>query len=90
VGQDNILSITVQVSPNPFRNQLQIFFGEALEPTSSIRLLDVLGRTQQQWSGIQPVAGTLSLTIDNQLAAGPYYLQITRAGAVEVVKVVKI
>jgi hypothetical protein len=76
------------VSPNPFRNQLQIHFDEAPEAVKSIRVFNFLGQLVFSSSGQQMGQDTF-WEIPEQLPSGAYFIQInteTKSGTLKLVK----
>jgi hypothetical protein len=63
----------ITLQPNPFTDQLQIGFGEALPTGSHIELLDAQGRLLRTY----PAAGRSMLTFQREgLASGTYLLRV--------------
>lgn len=75
VAEQRTMSISAR--PNPFRDQCELTFPQAIDEGTQVCLLDLMGRTRLLTTG----NGTSSLIIQrNALASGIYFLQLRVKG----------
>ncbi|MEM6263488.1 MAG: T9SS type A sorting domain-containing protein [Bacteroidota bacterium] len=87
--QDEVGSLTVQVSPNPFTNQVEASFTLDQPGTYTARLYDLQGRVVQE-TAQQAAAGAQTVRMNtSNLAAGQYVLRIQARDSMWSGKVVK-
>ncbi|MEL7422571.1 MAG: T9SS type A sorting domain-containing protein [Bacteroidota bacterium] len=76
------------VYPNPFKQEIWLQSPVLGEGPLEIKLTDVLGRTVKSWSGLE-TQQLLHLSLDAELPAGSYYLQIGTATQTTTIKLLK-
>lgn len=83
-GIDNIEGIeTLSIYPNPFVNELNIMFDDAIAGELNIKLFDVTGRVlMTQDVNTSVGVNTISLDVPADIAAGVSIIQIERDGAI--------
>ncbi|MEM6262335.1 MAG: T9SS type A sorting domain-containing protein [Bacteroidota bacterium] len=87
--KEEVASLEVQLSPNPFADQLEATFTLDQSGTYTARLYDLQGRVIQETSQ-QATAGTQTVSMNTaNLATGQYVLRIQAGDAVWSGKVVK-
>ncbi|MEM6263489.1 MAG: T9SS type A sorting domain-containing protein [Bacteroidota bacterium] len=87
--QEEVGSLTVLVSPNPFTNQVEASFTLDQPSTYTARLYDLQGRVVQE-TAQQAAAGAQTVRMNtSNLAAGQYVLRIQAGNAMWNGKVVK-
>ncbi len=65
----------VNIYPNPFENSLQFDFYEAIETSKQINVIDQSGKIVQKVT-VQEGQQVYLMTMNHELPAGPYYIQI--------------
>lgn len=80
-------ALTMSTSPNPASGAFTLSVAGTLEEESELRILDIRGGLVHQ-EQFPPVAGTLQRTIDPNLPAGVYFLQLTNGSTFKATRLV--
>jgi len=81
------INTSIQIFPNPFDDVINIHFENGLQQTEQLKILNTLGAVIYSTS-IEPTSD-FRLDIDNKLAAGVYFIQISKNGQTHTFRLIK-
>jgi hypothetical protein len=83
-----IKNLSIQLSPNPFTDKIQVRIDGMNGQTARIEVLNLMGTAL--WSGTVPFIGSSPVSLSFPgLSSGIYFLRITFPGSVSIVKMIR-
>jgi len=83
-----IKNVSIQLSPNPFTDKIQVKINGMDGQTAGIEVLNLMGTTL--WSGMVTPSGSSPISFSFPgLSSGLYFLRVTFPGSVSIVKMIR-